>query len=692
MTRWCIVFCSVLAACSRAPIDLPEHSDAKSVVLLIERSVGSAVDAHALDAPSRSVDTSDAEEVRALFYRETLAELGLEEGTVPPYAGADGRRLPGPEYNYLHDSGTTWSAAVLEDSELYRTFRLPPEGLKLCATNGGCYPNTVGATCVRPCERPAEPFPPMIPEVILPQLGPCPAGWTAIARSGITICEPRVSESCAPDTHPFLGGGCAMTAPACDLSSWPVVDPAREVLWVRGGGSGSGSTQNEPLGSIGAALVLSNAGAQIAIAPGRYRESLLLQDGRELLGACPLGVVLEGALEVGRSTLRSLSVQGSVRVTERLVLEAVEVSSPETALWIEPGAELLSSRAAIAGATAVRLDRSARAEISGSVLSGETALVMTSATATVASTYLAGLTAVSAGELRLYDSELLALTATASAFVGAERIVVRGAETAVLADPARLSFRRAWVEPTGTGFRLLNGSNTTLEDVYLTGPAAAFGVFSKFGAIVARRMLVENFQRGFAVESTNLLVSASTIRGGLFGVTCGDDAEVRVETSLIEGTADYALRVSGTVNRPGDTYQFADLRLENNAGGILMVRTQVGRVERVVIRGAMREGMQLGRLPDISPTMFAEDVVIEDTQVGVYVVVGSINLDGFVFRNIRESAFRVEEPADTQLTHGLIADLPVAFQVYGSRRDPRSLLTDVLLESVPVVCSPCGGL
>lgn len=685
-----LVFWGLLASCSRAPIDLPAQVDARSVVLLLEREAGSTVEAHDLGAASRRVSVDGADELRALFYAETLEELGFVEGLVAPYSGEDGRRLPPPASNYLRDSGGAWAPGVLEDSDLYRVFRLAPEGLKLCATNGGCYPNAVGAECVRPCDEPRTPFPPMIPEVILPELGACPAGWTAELRSGITVCEPRSLDRCAPGLYPFLGGGCELIAPACDLSSWPVVDEMREVIWVRAGAVGSGASRADPRGSLAGALAASSAEAIIAVAPGRYQESIVLQGGRSLVGACPAGVVIDGTVSIGTGVLRDLSVEGGVVVTARAELSRVLVAGA-TALWVAPGAELLSSRTVVLGSDrAVVLREQARAVLQENVLSAPIALAMTTATATVAGTFVDGAAQVSAGAFFPRESELFSLTASASANVSGAGLVIRGGEPTVESDASWVTLKRTRVETTQEGFNLDGGSRTELEDVFLAGVPLFVGVKSDRGFVIARRMLVENTGRAFAVESTNLLVSASTIRGGIYGVTCGDDAEVRVESTLIEGTADYAFRISGTVNRPGDTYQLADLRLENNNGGILMVRTQVGRVERVVIKNSARPAMELGRLPDIAPVMFAEDLVIEDAPSAVLLNVGSINLDGFIFRRLSETAVRLEVPAESRLTTGAIEEVPVAFQVLGTRRDPRSLLTNVVLREVGEICDPCG--
>lgn len=700
------------SACGRRTIELPAVDDAKSVVLLLEGDT-SIVEAHQLDAPSRRVSADEAELYTALFYPVALGALGLSEGTVPLFTGNDGRLLPTATDVFQRTaSEKSWRGAMAEDSALYQNFRIPPESPSACAAYGGCYPDREDRACRIPCPEPEAPSPPELAESMLPALTPCPAGWTEVSGEYAATCAPRPEESCARGSYPFLGGPCAPITAACAADGWPEPPSGRTVFWVRAGAAGTG-TQNDPFGSIDAALDASPPASIIAIAPGTYGESIALDGGRELLGACAEEVVLTGVIAVSEGVIAALTVEGSVGVDRSLTIEGVRLSGAGL-LVSAPGAEVKATRI-VAGGPMGAIDMAAGSlfRIDDSVLMSTdliaSAVAMVSATATITRTSIFGTVEAIGGALTLGQSVLERLDGGAVLHLSGGTIadgtdlVIRGngESPAIVGAPANLTLRKTQIATGLEGVQVSSGASTLLEDVFLSqndrnGEGA--GVRSADGGIlVARRMLIVGSDAGFWVDNTNVLITASTFRDCSRGVAAGNGTELRVEKSIFREMDKWAITVDGIVDRPGDTFQLVDLELRELRGGIRVVRSQVGRIERVAMFNAAGPIFEGGR-NNSSPMVFATDLRLEnlvcDTTEpecsGILIDQGSLELNRFAMKSIDVPAIFVDENGAARLINGRISDAPIGIQAFGRDRAARALLERVVFEDVPQPCEPCG--
>lgn len=683
---------------------MPPLEDARSLVLLLEGDAPAA-EAHDLSEPNRRVAVEGADELTVLLYDDPLDAMAIDEGTLLPYTGSDGGNLPRPRRAF-HRSvrGGEWRELEPEERHLFNGFRLHPVPPSACALRGGCLAHAEDLECVSPCPTPIAPAPPILPPSILPALLPCPSGWSVLERDGISACEPRHEARCGAGTHPFIGGGCEPVGPPCEMDGWPFERKGRAVFFVREGGSGAGG-RFDPFGSIDEAIHASKDGAIIAIAPGRYAESLRVIGGRELIGACAEEVVLEGSIDADGAALRSLAIKGVVRIAGRVELGALEIDG---GLEVGERAELDATRIWVTSPErAFSLRDGARANVESSGFDAPVALLATAATATITSTLLFGETRLTGGRLSIEASEMLrrggaALVSTAGAVVVGDHLVIRGpgVEAAVSSAPAALALTRTRVEAEGAGFHVTAASHTTIEDAIFTratGAGEDAFLFADVGIVVARRVLVEGAPTAFSAIRSNLLVTASTIRGCGRGVFVQDSAEARVDTSVIEDTTDFAIEVEGAVDRPGDTYQLVDLELRRVGGGVGVTRVQVGRIERVAVSGTRGPGLAIGGEAS-APVVLAQDLAIEESRcdgeratcAAIAVAGGAIELRHFALVDLEGTGVHIERDGAAVLTDGRIAQAPIGIASFAIDPDPHALLGSIVFEDVVAPCEPCG--
>ncbi len=171
----------------------------------------------------------------------------------------------------------------------------------------------------------APPAPPRIPwwdeptgdvslEVALPDLSPCPIGWSEVDQGGgVTSCEPYASgggRSCAPDEAWFASeGACGPIGDACPVGDFPTGLPAGvPVVYVRAGASAGVGTEAQPYGTIGEALAGAAPETIVAIAGGTYDEgTIAVPSGVTLWGACVDRVVLTASTFAGTDPVVALS-------------------------------------------------------------------------------------------------------------------------------------------------------------------------------------------------------------------------------------------------------------------------------------------------------------------------------------------------------------------------------------------------
>jgi hypothetical protein len=696
---------ALLTACGRQTIELPDLRDARSVVLLIEAP--RRVEAHDFALPNRRVPVDGAGELTLLAYEEGLAAIGLREGSVDAFEGEDARRLPYPDRALRSSVSDDWRATAATESELFRSFRFAPEAPADCLARGGCYPSKDDRACARPCPQPIAPEAPRLPALPLPVLTPCPAGWVEVERS-VTVCEPRFGEpvepSCPSGGHPFLGGPCRAIGPPCPADGWPVPG-AGTVVWVRAGASGSG-TRADPFGTIDAGLAASPPGGVVAIARGRYIENVLLDRGRTLLGACAADTIVEGAITGADGSLRSLTIEGDVRATGHLVIGE---SSLRAGLEVAEGAEVDGDTVVVAGsAQAIAVAPNARVELRGSVIDAQVAGSFESATATLADTLVSGELRVAAGRLSLESVELHrgggpALTSSASARIEARDVIVRGSGIgpAFESRAATLILTRTVV--AGPMLLVENEVGGTLELAHVAHFASGYAgnsISSSAGALTARQLLIEGVtESAFSVEETNVLVSASTIRGTGRAVTAREGAVIRVEKSVVEDAVDYAFRIDGPIDGPGEAYRLEDVEVRRAAGGIRLLRDDPGRISRVALveltgpaifaeGGSAAPDTRIDNL-SITGTRLTCDAAADDC-AAVALAGGTIRIDRFRIGDVAGAAIRAAAESSVELSNGVIAGAAVGLAVFGSGRDPRDLLRTITFEDVPSPCAPCG--
>jgi hypothetical protein len=692
------------AACGRATIGLPPLGDAKSVVVLLE-SGSPIVEAHDLLAPNRRISIDNADTVTALLYPRDLAALALDEGRVRLYNQPGGRALPRPSSTFRRNkSDDRWREARPEDSALFATFRIPPETTAQCTMNGGCYSDP-DQDCVEPCPDPLKPMPPQLPDSVLPGLTPCPDGWSEVQGTLIAECDPRPEKTCGIGLFSFLGQACTAIGPACPSDGWPLVQEGANVVWVDAAAAGHG-TKADPFGTIGAALRMAPSGSTIAVRRGRYSESPAVDGGRKIIGGCVAEVVIAGDVSVGIGALSALTVMGAVKVSGMLEVDTARIDGTETAIDLASGARLEATRiVAIGGQIALNAAAGANVGVGGSILDSATAASLFSATASVSDSWLTGLLRVSGGQLVLDRVELSrtatsALAATGGADVSGTRVVIRGTGVgpAVLASPATFTLTQSDIEVDGDAFDFEGGRPATLEQVHILHTGAprldGIGVNGHGGMVVARRVLVEGVYRAFSVDRTNLLVTASTIDGGARGVFAGDGAELRVDTSMIRGTTDWAVRIEGVVDRPGDTYQLSDLVLRDVHGvGIESARSQIGRITRIEVAGASGPVLETGLFAS-TPVIYAKDIIVSKVACGgcgaISLLAGLVQLDRFELDDLDGSGVSIAETASAKLSNGHIARAHVGLAVSPPLRDPHDLFSSVTFEEVADVCAPCG--
>lgn len=135
----------------------------------------------------------------------------------------------------------------------------------------------------------------------LPELGPCPEGWSEVADADVPAvvhCEPWPSgeaEECPDDQAHFPGGaGCEPVGPPCPAGDWPEDLPAdAAVLYVLAGAAGGGDGSLEsPFATIADAIAVAEEGAVIALSKGTFDEDVFVNRAVSLWGACVGGTTL----------------------------------------------------------------------------------------------------------------------------------------------------------------------------------------------------------------------------------------------------------------------------------------------------------------------------------------------------------------------------------------------------------------
>lgn len=204
-----------------------------------------------------------------------------------------------------------------------------------------------------------------------PALTPCPAEWAEVSAEGEpTRCEPDHTFGPACDVGDPRND-CPPIGSSCDGF---VLDPRQPVLYVAQGGTGDGSAEDSPLGSIEEAVRIAAPGAQIAIrGVHNLAGALRLERPVTLVGECSSRTLLltddreEVSVEIAADdvVLRDLTLANGGPDPRYLVLAAgvrgglVGVELFGVPLHLAAGAEVTASYVRISLQTVDELESAA---------------------------------------------------------------------------------------------------------------------------------------------------------------------------------------------------------------------------------------------------------------------------------------------------------------------------------------------
>ncbi|MBI4821705.1 MAG: DUF1565 domain-containing protein [Deltaproteobacteria bacterium] len=488
-----------LSACGQRelpPLSAPEG--AKSI-LLAARTADRVI-AHA-SMGSDWTGTLDPGTLTAFFFDRSLVELDLPEGDVHLLSqGTEvARKVPvWIQANQLTEEANEWVDGA--DPATLTHLRLPIVDRRRCVGRGGCFPaNAITEEdlfCMEPCavEDPALPEPPVPPEPVeSPRLVPCPFGWAAVATEGSAICSPpAVSELvCSPGSARFGSDTCAPVGSEC-----PAVgefgDTSGATLFVSVGAEPAGDgSRARPFRTISAAVSAARAGEVIALAMGRYSPPVPVEVPVTVMGACPLGTVLESHDPLASAfvviapgvTIRNLGIERvnhafAVASSGSLTVSDVVISDVDVGVAAEGSVELrrVDLRRARVG-LALRAAEAKISELSMSQLASY------------------GLLAERGAEVRATNLDLRDATQGLIALTGARLVLSHGS-----------------VRSSGEMIRAA-GAHLELDDVVLSSTVGAgIGVKTADGAtVVARQLHVDNVFRGMELCGATATVSDAVV-------------------------------------------------------------------------------------------------------------------------------------------------------------------------------------
>ncbi len=424
--------------------------------------------------------------------------------------------------------------------------------------------------------QPADP-------VVLPSLGPCPAGWSSVRTDGLETCEPwpaAAPPACAPDematpAHP----ACAVVGASCG-AEWAENLPASGVLFVRPGATGGDGSRAAPFGTLAGALAAATDGSTVALSRGTFAESAVVDARVSIVGACASATILTSDLPQTPTDRAVLEAGADGVVVANLTIAASE----RWALIARAGSVRLSHAIVSGGQLGVQAEAGGTlvletvhlADIDGSAVSADGAAIRL----LHVSIERAGIGIQAAGGSASSDDALLADTGDAvQARAGAavalrdalierwqesavaltepgtsgelERVVIRDAsgtgDALAAHEGASLSAVQVVVDRAGRAGALASspGSAIDLTDVVireLTGDPAqstdAFGLYAEGAHLSGRRIYVRGavtgvlaFLGGASAELTDLTVEdGRSIGSGELGI--GVDIQQDATASL----------------------------------------------------------------------------------------------------------------------------------------------------------------
>lgn len=336
-----------LTAC-QATAELRPEPDFASLIVFLGTDARSEVRAIDLIASSEPLPfVSLPAEAIALLYRDSLSTMSIERGSLERAGDGRGRALPLPDEIRAFDG--QW-AKVTELPPPVKAFRFRTLSLEECAQLGRCIASLEDPVCLLECPTPDEPELPRFDDLpTLPELDPCPTGWTRTSSGPLGFCDPAapIAGGCSNDDLVLPSAGCVSLDDACPAGDerWPVDLPASaSVLYVREGAVGGSGTVSDPYGRLEDALAAGRAGTVIALSRGVHpAPDLRVDQPLTLWGVCPSATRVTGGL----------SITASATITQVTLEATVDVSGPAATLqvrearWVTPAGLSIHDRGRI---------------------------------------------------------------------------------------------------------------------------------------------------------------------------------------------------------------------------------------------------------------------------------------------------------------------------------------------------------
>lgn len=475
-----------------------------------------------------------------------------------------------------------------------------------------------------------------------PSLAPCPDAWhERTSAAGVVTCDPwvRTPERCvAPDEAMFPGDeACARVGTACPVSGFPEDLPAgRRVRYVRAGATAGDGSRARPFGSVGEAVRVAVDGDIVAVAAGRYAESLRIGPGVTIWGACTAETLLTAGAAAG-SGARTSVVYATVRGAE---VRNLAIDTPERFGVIATGTG------------AIRIEDVIIRGALGSGLLATDGGRIEARSVVVRDTRPRWFPSGAFGSAIQAD----ALATPAGGTLVLDRVLVEGTNGMgihVEDEGATLELRRSAIREgisapglEARGVNVILGATASVTETVIERAAGAGLVAQEGGVLHCDRCVIRETTdgpysngRGVHVEAATATLRRTLVEGNLFGGVgvAGTDTSATLEDVVVRGTRGAPARSvggNGITVTEGGTLTVRRAIVEDNRDFGIMVVGATAAVEDVVVRGTRllathvseREG-EIATAPGLGVAgggrVVARRIVADDNQGGALQVVGS---------------------------------------------------------------------
>lgn len=740
-----LALASALSGCSAEDVHLSLGLEGRSAIVVTRGPDLLEVEAVQSMPLRRAHPAGGALDVYVLRYDAPLEALGLTEGPMVT-TEAPGEGLPLPPTSDLRRHAfvdgvlesevalDVWPPAITE-------VELPPVDVRACVAGGGCLrarPGDLALVCKSDCGTPAAPTPPRPPA--LPQLTPCPSGWserapegphevveclpwTQVRTCGVGLAQRPGSDVCTPVGHECPSSGRWSTRMVPGSTTY-YVD-----LEAAAGGDGSAA---QPFSALADVPSTTTGTVVVYLGPGRFTApSEAWSSPVVLVGACPQRTSFgsarfsEGQVTLTDMTLQRLEVFGANLQLDGVVVDtsdsrAVTVDSGRlraedvrfvggsfAALVVRGDAQADVRRASVEGGDVVsygqlRIEDSAVRDADFGVRSDDGGAADVERVS-ILDTRVACLRTESAqSRLTIEDvrceAQLLTRSARVLSFDGArleaERLVVRGGESYGLridgasADLSQVVVRDTKPNPIeqrfGAGIELSNGADVDARGVLLLRSQG-------FGLLGADPSTEGRFEDLSVIDVVGWQIDGE--QGA--GIELKDNAALDLRRAQIRESRGMGLLMESEARLDGSDLLIEDVlaRDANGAYGRGMEidqRAQLG-LSRVAVRRAKNIGVHIlngavAKLTDLTVQdtarsdcyMFSCNAGIADGIIST--LGGDLEVSRFLVEGNGEIGVRVINQSVLWLREGRIRDHPVGAQVITEGYDLRLLAEGVIYE------------